>query len=613
MYLCGADLESDAALASNNMQEMIDASAMSNVRFVVQTGGAEEWHNGASASELDRFEVAGGAATLVDRQPQADMGDSKTLADFLSWGLAAYPSTHAGLVLWDHGSGSINGVCFDDLHYSDSLSLRDIESALSSVREAIPGGFDFVGFDACLMGTVETAAILAPYAKYMIASQEIEPGSGWDYKAFGVCLAGNPSADAVTLGKAVCDGFYHNCEANECPGGATLSLTDLSKVGALCAAFEQYAEHLYDATEDEANFAPIVRSITSADNFGGNNRSEGYTNMVDLGGLIAAGAGWSEHAAAARAALDEAVVYQVLGSNHLQASGLSVYYPLSVQGSMELSIFRDICISTHYLALVDKIAYGFANGGSLSGYSADTPWDWDSMVPEESDGQSTAISFQEEPNVNADGYYTFVLSEQGLNNTVSVEAIVSMFSEDQEDIISLGYTSDVLADWETGRIEDHFDGYWFSLPDEQNLSVYLVDECDGYDIFTSPVRVNGEDTNLRFAWYYDTDEVRLLGLWDGVDDNGIADRPGATLKPGDVVLPLYDAYSQETYEDIVYSGSEYVWAEGDELGFGLLSMGDYLYSFVIDDVFGGSFVTDEVGFSVGEDGISYYEVYTEAA
>ena len=603
VYLCGADLESESSFATDNMQEMIDASAASNVRFVVQTGGAAEWHNGASADELDRFEVVGGVSTIVDRQPVASMGESTTLADFLRWGLAAYPSAHTGLVLWDHGSGSINGVCFDELSNQESLTLRDIDTALSSVQGSLPGGFDFIGFDACLMGTVETASILAPYAKYMIGSQELEPGTGWDYMAIGTCLAANPSADAVTLGKAICDGFYEMCAANECENSATLALVDLSKMEALRSAFELYAQNLYEATDDEANFVPIVRAIISAENFGGNNRSEGYTNMVDLGGLIAAGSVWSSNAKAARDALDAAIAYKVQGTDHWQASGLSVYYPLEIQGSQELKIFRDICFSTHYLALVDKIAYGFANGGSWAGYSEDKQWDWDAMVPDSE--QSTVITFQEQPALDEDGVYYFVLSEQGLNNTVSVEAKVYVLSDDGQDYISLGYTSDVLADWETGFVKDHFDGYWFSLPDGQNISVYYVDTGDGYDLFTCPVTVNGKDTNLRFAWYYDTDEIQVLDLWDGVDDNGIAARPEDSLKPGDRIVPRFDAFNQETFEEGEYSGWEYTWKAGDNLAFGLLPDGDYLYSFVIDDIFGGSYVTDFTGFVIEQGYITY--------
>ena len=593
VYLCGSDLESQNGFASDNMQEMIDTTANSGVRFIVETGGASAWQNDASPDELDRFEVSGGNAVIVDRQPQESMGKSETLRDFLRWGLTNYPSAHKGLVLWDHGSGSINGVCFDELAELQSLTLRDIDNALTSVQELVPDGFDFVGFDACLMGTLETANMLAPHAKYMIGSQELEPGTGWDYKAIGNCLAADPAADALTLGKAICDGFYENCAANEQEHDATLALVDLSKIGALASAFESYAEQLYNATDDEANFTPICRAINSAENFGGNNRSEGYTNMVDLGGLIAAGSEWSDNAKAAREAEDAAIAYQVLGPGHKDASGLSVYYPLQVQGSSELSIFRDVAVGTHYLALVDKIAYGFANGGSWAGYDPNTPWDWNSMVPDST--QSTAISFSQEP----------TLDEKGLNYTESVEAQVRTYSDDGKDCLSLGMTSDVIADWKTGRVEDDFDGLWFSLPDGQNLSVNLVDERDDYDLYTSPVMVNDEYTNLRFAWYHDSGEVKLMDLWDGVSDNGIAARPGESLKTGDRIVPQYDAFDVDTYEDSTYSGVEYVWTDGDTLGFGPLADGTYLYSFYINDIFGGSYVTDNVRFDIDQGNIRF--------
>ena len=130
VYLCGADLESENSMATHNMQQMIDANTGPNVRFVVETGGASSWHNGANPDKLDRFLITGGSSTLVDSQPSASMGKAETLADFLRWGLAAYPASHVGLVLWDHGSGSINGVCFDELNDVESLYLTDLGTAL---------------------------------------------------------------------------------------------------------------------------------------------------------------------------------------------------------------------------------------------------------------------------------------------------------------------------------------------------------------------------------------------------------------------------------------------------------------------------------------------------
>ena len=54
--------------------------------------------------------------------------------------------------------------------------MDEIERAFQRSR---PGTFDLVGFDACLMASVEVAKIIEPHAKYMIASEEVEPGHGW--------------------------------------------------------------------------------------------------------------------------------------------------------------------------------------------------------------------------------------------------------------------------------------------------------------------------------------------------------------------------------------------------------------------------------------------------
>ena len=603
VYICGSDLESESALATENMQEMIDAYTAPNVRFVVQTGGAASWSNGASPHELDRFLVTQGYCGIVDRQPLASMAKRETLRDFLRWGLSAYPASHVGLVLWNHGSGSINGVCFDELDDDNSLSLRDIEGALGDVKDLVPNGFDFVGFDACLMGTVETAAILAPHARYMIASQEIEPGSGWDYAAIGSFLSANPWADGAALGRAICDSYYANCITNESEEISTLAVTDLSRIEALRTAFDAYARDLFEATEGGSDYTPIARAIAAADNFGGNNRSEGYTNMVDLGGLIEAGEAWSPHARAARDALNAAIIYQVRGLNHSGASGLSAYYPLCVQGSEELGTFRDICVSANYLGLVDKIAYAYANGGDWDSYDGSTDWSMDELA--QLSGYSSAISFYDDPGLDVDGIYGFVLSDEGLRNTASVQAAVYLLPEYEDDSVCLGYTSDILADWRTGLVEDNFDGYWFALPDGQSLCVYLIDEYDGYDLFTSPVEVNGRKTNLRFTWDYATGNVQVLDLWDGINENGIAARPGESLMPGDRIVPLYDAYSNVSNDEFYYHGDAYVWRAGDQPGFELLPDGNYLYGFCINDIYGGYYLTDFVTFTVNKGNILY--------
>ena len=111
------------------------------------------------------------------------MGESKTLSDFLKWGVETYPAEKMGVILWDHGGGSLSGVCFDENYNMDSLSLTELDAAFASAGEIMTDQFEYIGFDACLMANYETAYIASKYARNMIASEELEPSGGWDYES----------------------------------------------------------------------------------------------------------------------------------------------------------------------------------------------------------------------------------------------------------------------------------------------------------------------------------------------------------------------------------------------------------------------------------------------
>ncbi len=638
VYLCGSDLESDAGAGTTDMKEMERSQAGGNVRFIVQTGGAYRWQSGVSAKNLERYVIADGKTTKVGSEEKGSMGDASTLTSFLRWGVENYPASNMALIFWNHGSGSIGGVCFDEQFGQDGLLLKEIEAALFNVRETMTDSFRFIGFDACLMSTIEAASVLMAHADYMIASQETEDDSGWDYKAMGDYLAAHPDADMPEIAKDVCDSYIKACTSPLDIRLATISCIDLTRIAPLLEKFDAYAQDIYSMTDSVEEYTKISRKITSGDNFGGNNRLEGYTNMVDLGSLIRAGEGYSEHVAEAESALTYAVCYKRNGRDHPDACGLSVYYPLEVQGSSELSIFRDICVSTAYMGLVDKIAYGYAYG-SVSDYSGDeyedmglidwfmsslfydsdsgdyyydnseTPnaTDWDFLDDAIDVGMSAAISFDEEPGFDEDGYYGFVLSEEGLNNTSSVEAYVLQVSDETEELIDLGITADLYMDFETGEFSDNFDGYWFCLPDGQELEVYIVEECEGYDIYTSPIELNGRETYLRFTYDYRTDEVTWQGVWDGISEEGVAARERLELKEGDSIVPLYYCYTYDFEEsDTYYYGDSYIYSEKDEMGFTILPDGEYLYGFYINDIFGDYYTTEYVTLTI-EDGEVYYE------
>ena len=171
IYMCGSDLESRRGYASDNIADMLEAQLPHNVNVVIQTGGANSWQREEiSASEIGRYEVRHGKLIKKDTQPLASMGDAETLASFLLYAEENYPAEQTSLILWDHGGGSVDGVCRDEL-FGDYLTLFELSAALAKAQMH----FSFIGFDACLMATYETAHAVQDYAHYLIRRAGITP------------------------------------------------------------------------------------------------------------------------------------------------------------------------------------------------------------------------------------------------------------------------------------------------------------------------------------------------------------------------------------------------------------------------------------------------------
>ena len=165
-YLCGSDLESEGGF----------------VTVVIETGGAAQWQNEViDGSLLQRYVYDSEGLTLVDEQPSASMGDSETLEEFLRFARENYPADRTAVVFWNHGGGSVSGASFDELYDYDSLTLGEMYEAFSAVwepdTEAPP--LELVGFDTCLMATVDTAYTFCDLSHYLVASEETEPANGW--------------------------------------------------------------------------------------------------------------------------------------------------------------------------------------------------------------------------------------------------------------------------------------------------------------------------------------------------------------------------------------------------------------------------------------------------
>ena len=193
-YLCGSDLETDAGCATTDLEEMLQVELPENVNVVIQTGGAMEWQNEyMDSSVIQRWLYNSEGLQLLEEQDTANMGDAQTLYEFLAFANENYPADKVAVTFWNHGGGSVSGAAFDEIYDYDSLDLAEMYEAFDAVWPADQENpaLELVGFDTCLMATIDVAAVFQNFAKYLVGSEEVEPGNGWNYTGWLEALAEN--------------------------------------------------------------------------------------------------------------------------------------------------------------------------------------------------------------------------------------------------------------------------------------------------------------------------------------------------------------------------------------------------------------------------------------
>ncbi len=272
-----------------------------------------------------------GAEVLADLG-DVNTGDPQLLADFIANGVTAFPAEHYALVISDHGA-SWPGVGGDESTDHDGLSLAELQDGIAAgLAGAGVDQLDLLGFDACLMATYEVASTLAPLANRMLASQELEPGHGWNYGVLQM-LNDDPTTDVDTLGAALIDGFESQATEQETVASITLSLIDLDQMPTVDAAMAEFTTAL---TDRAAALGPVIgRTRSSTLSFGRSPDPSSDSQMVDLGILVGEigvdALDVSSQADDVIRALNDVVLDRVAGAAMRGATGLSIYFPTEQQ------------------------------------------------------------------------------------------------------------------------------------------------------------------------------------------------------------------------------------------------------------------------------------------
>ena len=282
VYLDGDNnLERFGVYDLNEMESGLAMNPEANVAVLVLFDGGTGRHIGHEGAKI--YLVEPDTSEQVKSRVVADlgeinMGDPATLRDFVDYGVSEYPAYNQPLVLWNHGSGwkaleeertdVTKDVCFDDTD-GDSLTTEELSAIMPDLAYSCDG-IELLGFDACLMQMFGIGYEFYEGVGVIAASEETEPGDGWNYEGLIGALALNSGMVPEELGNAIVESyasFYSGW--NE----ITISAINAQSLPYVAEALYEFSMVLTDALGTEREAIVSARETT---------QSYAYADYIDL-------------------------------------------------------------------------------------------------------------------------------------------------------------------------------------------------------------------------------------------------------------------------------------------------------------------------------------------
>lgn len=629
VYMCGSDLESRSGMATSDLNEMLHADIAKNVNIVVETGGAKLWKNSTMSNKTNqRYQVTSdGLKVLDDNVGKKSMTDPDTLQDFIEYCEKNFEADRYALILWDHGGGSNQGYGYDELFPGSTMTLDEIHKALGNAGVK----FDFVGFDACLMATYETAIMMNNHADYLIASEETEPGIGWYYTNWISALSENTSMPTIEIGKNIIDSFIEKCYQTSPYDKTTLSLIDLAELsGTAPKAFNAFASSTGELIDSD-EYKIVADARAGSREFG----SPSQLDQIDLIHL-AQNIGTDE-AAALVEVLNSSIKYNRTSGTISNSNGLSIYFPYTTLSSMGsiINTYEKIGMDSAYTDcirgfaslevggqavssgagspmgsllgsflgssggsdMVGDLLTSFLGSGDLSGMlgGTDTSWlDTESILSNKDFYEENYLSADSLELSVKDGIYVLEMSDDNWDLVQNVQ--LNVFFDDGEGYIDLGMDN-VYSFNDDGDLIIDFDGTWLTL-DGHVVAYYFVDEkYDGDDYVITgrvPAMLNGELVDIILVFDSQKDYGEVLGARLVYSDGSVA-KGMIPIKDGDVIDFICDYYTyDEDFDDSYYLGEQMIVSGEIAVRDMEIEDGRYLVTYMLTDMYNNSYWTPSV-------------------
>lgn len=573
IYMVGSNLESNSALASVDLSEIVNSGFhQENMTILICTGGSSHWWiDGIPADVCSVYKAAAGGIDPVYTLSAKNMAAPATLTEFLDYGYANYDAEQYNVVFWDHGGGAVLGFGVDENYGNDVLSLAEMDQALQNTALIRDGKrFEWVGFDACLMGMLEVANLFSDYADYLIASEELEPGDGWDYGCLKA-ISQETSPDGRDAAEEILEkyrSYYEN--SYKYTADYTLSCLDLSYTDSVVSGLESL---IHKAAQElqQGGYSKIAKVRTDTKTFG-KTTDTGIYDTVDLYDLAQRLTElYPSEATNLQNALRSMVVHNV--NNVYGANGVAIYFPYENKTHAEqwLEVYETTGFSEDYTTFLLYFS-GILSGDQLA------QWDISEAVPEEDPQQS--------------GIYYVQLSDAQLANFASAK--YSIWEEDSPGSYICWLNSMDTSVSQSGRVYSGFDGSLFQIGDTSGNSLRCcateIERNEEYVKYVVPVLIVPENDFLaadRRSVYIHLrvdaahPEGQIIGIYNTMDADSslFPNRDLAEISQGDGIYPIYFARQIVTREDGTLAPFD-EWTASTGFGDGFKLSGDLLLSTV---------------------------------
>lgn len=424
VYMIGSNLETDSALAVDDLLEMLDTNNGDDFNIIVQTGGTKDWHGEAFTKdpfqdgEVQRFRIKNKRLYTLENLGKKSMVDPQTLTDFIQYSKANYPAEEYILVMWDHGGSFPISFGVDEIFPGEMLDCMEIGQAIADSGVH----FDSLIFNACEMCSLELFMALRKNVDYVVAAESVVYGSGSfgthiDYKDWITYAIENKAATQYYC-ERILDGYIDSLEENGIAG--SMSVIRMDQIADVYKAYTKYmGEALKDITsktkdangnrEGDIKYEEYVRVRENLASYQG-------TDAIDLSSL--AGDFENKYSTKLQNAITNAVVRtksEIAGGCGITVYSPYQYAPYYGYGRMAFSgLGYDKDITNFYDTFVSKyLYYSGYDASKLSWYVDPTK---DGATITEGNGLNHEISYQD-----MGGYTAIVLSEEDWSKIKSVK------------------------------------------------------------------------------------------------------------------------------------------------------------------------------------------------